>query len=523
MEPIFYTFDQTNKMVPVSKFVEYTEYVVTVEADSVRFLGSDLRRYKGIQHSWSFTTPFAVGRSASLCWTVGKEKHKKDLVIQPHEDKIEERDIWQKMLESLLEWSESLLGHQGVRDGSVDFGELSHYLMLEALYPLMESFIQSLEHLFENLRERTITPDTPLNLIELRAPFPLQQIATHPTAMAWIRGEYHNGGIPIIEAPFVTQTFDHPVNRYVRWIIEQVMSRLEEASKRLLDFKDDTDSTENVWRKERAEVLSNQKVLLQQLLWSSPLYDLRSSPLEDAAFLVILNDPLYAKVHHYGRLLQSQSLSTQDNQFAASMSRSFDIYELWCFREVVRQFEAALNVKPTYHRTKKKDKNKNPRWGTKAVFSWEEGIITIEYNATFSSRFSEKYRSLPLHEEPPRRYSVLSKQRPDVVVYYDDSKNNRKVWLALDAKYRTSESNLSKAFSSAFSYRQSLVDPNYGGSPLGCYLLVPKILPQTQKWFGTEFSRYYHFGAFECRPDATTPNEIVTFLLDQLQLQKGDS
>ena len=517
----FYTFDQNDNQIPVLELVEYTEYTVTVEADSVRFLGSELQKDKGKHNSWSFKTPFAVGRSASLCWTLGEQEYKEELIIHPHEDKIEERDIWQKMLESLLEWSESLLGHQGVRDGSVEVGELYNYLMLEALYPLMESFIQSLEHLLENLRERTITPDTPLNLMELRAPFPLQQIVTNPTAMGWIRGRNHDGGIPIIEAPFVTQTFDHPVNRYVRWIIEQVLSRLQEASQKLVEFNKETKSREKIWRKERAGLLSTQKERLQKLLWLSPLYKLRSAPLEDAAFLVILNDPLYAKVHHYGRLLRSQSLSLKENDFAASMSRSFDIYELWCFQEVVRQFESDLRVSPVYRRTKKSDEN--PQWGTKAVFTLEQETITIEYNATFSSRFTKEYSDLPLHEEPKRRYSVISQQRPDVVVYYEHTQENRKVWLALDAKYRTSKSNLSKAFSSAFVYRQSLIDPKYGGAPLGCYLLVPKKLPETKNWFGPAFSGHYHFGAFECRPEAINPNEIVTFLKKQLQHSKDES
>ena len=77
----FYTFDQNDNQIPVSELVEYTDYTVTVEADSVRFLGSELQKDKRKHNSWSFKTPFAVGRSASLCWTVGKQEYKEELII----------------------------------------------------------------------------------------------------------------------------------------------------------------------------------------------------------------------------------------------------------------------------------------------------------------------------------------------------------------------------------------------------------------------------------------------------------
>ena len=89
--------------------------------------------------------------------------------------------------------------------------------------------------------------------------------------------------------------------------------------------------------------------------------------------------------------------------------------------------------------------------------------------------------------------------------------------MALDAKYRTSQKNVTDAFSSAFAYRQSLMDPKFGGAPLGCYLLSPKILDDTYYWFGVDFAEQYKFGAFLYRPNATNQDEIVAFLMEQIQ------
>src|SRR6056300_1271357 len=170
----------------------------------------------------------------------------------------------------------------------------------DGVFSLLEDFIQSLQHLFENLREQRIAPNIPLNIFELRAPFPLQEIVSNSAVMAWLHGESGEGVIPIIEAPFVTQSFDHPVNRYIRWLVEQVIFRLSEEVE---NVQKDSKQCE-----ELSQLLEKGIEKLETIVWSSPLQELSSSPLEDVAFLVILNDPLYASVHHYGRLLSQQDL-----------------------------------------------------------------------------------------------------------------------------------------------------------------------------------------------------------------------
>ena len=66
------------------------------------------------------------------------------------------------------------------------------------------------------------------------------------------------------------------------------------------------------WREIRSNMLEKQSANLKRILYTSPIRDIPSSPLEDAAFLVILNDPLYATVHKYGRLLCNQKLSLEE-------------------------------------------------------------------------------------------------------------------------------------------------------------------------------------------------------------------
>lgn len=71
-------------------------------------------------------------------------------------------------------------------------------------------------------------------------------------------------------------------------------------------------------------------------------------------------------------------------------------------------------------------------------------------------------------------FSLITTQRPDVVVYYKKHSTEEACWLALDAKYRTSQKNLSDSFSSAFTYRQSLIDPEHNGFPIRMFFIGPQ-------------------------------------------------
>ncbi len=499
---------------PSEFLVEATTYQVEVEADELYFVDVPLKRI-GNTNRWELRTPFAVGEAGFRVIRDGTVTQV-PISVAPNPYKIEDQETWEAMLIDLLDWSEALLGHQGVRDGTVEVGEMQNYLLLEALYPLMKYFEKALRHLFEHLRQRTITPDTPLTLIELRAPFPLTQIATNPLAVSWMRGRGSVDEIPIVEAPFVQQTFDHPVNRYIRWLVEQVLDRLMDALTKLRDISSskNEESRESNWRYARASVLEGMADRLRDLLWQSPLIDIEPAPLEDAAFLVILNDPLYATVHKYGRLLCNQSLSLQGKDFASSMSRSFDIYELWCFRETVRQFETELGMEATYRNVD--TVSENPKWGTIAEFAIGIEVWQLEYNATFPHYIPTDANNSTRTE----RYSLLGEQRPDIVVYYANPSANKHIWMALDAKYRTSKDNLLDAFSSAFAYNQSLLDPRFGGHSIGCYLLTPKSQQNTQKWFGDEFASTYPFGAFVLHPRTIRNSQLADFIIQQMKVSE---
>ena len=92
--------------------------------------------------------------------------------------------------------------------------------------------------------------------------------------------------------------------------------------------------------------------------------------------------------------------------------------------------------------------------------------------------------------------------------------------MVLDAKYRTTQKNLLASFSSAFSYRQSLIDHEWGGLPTSCFVLAPKMIEtgkRTDHWFALSFLKEHLFGAFLCRPTFDTNNEIAEFIVGSFE------
>ena len=489
----------------VGSLIESAEYQIEVDADTIFFSGRELEPVRGVKNRWHLQTPFAVGKGL---FTIvdGQNKYTKTIIVKANPKKIESKRLWEQMLEDLLHWTDSLVGHQGIRGVGIDVGPLQHYLLLEGLVPLLKRFQISLTHLFDNLRVRTIYPNQQIRLTNLRAPYPLREIIRSPKTVAYLEG-HGVDDVPVIETPRPLDTLNHPVNRYVRWLVDSVIRYLNKA---IIELKPDEkvkESRETLWRYSRTIVLEEELKNIQRLLQHSPIHRVPPEQMRDAAFLVVLNDPLYAAVHKIGRILCGQALTLQQTKYAASMARSFDIYELWCFQKVVSDFSRSFGVEPSYQ-----DNGLSlvsAEWGMTAHFQTADCSLTVEFNAHFESRFP----TFPFGTTVTRRFSTMTNQRPDIVVYRTDTTSGQESWIVLDAKYRTSKSNLSDAFKSAFTYNQTLFDQEHGGRPLGSYLLVPKVLHETKQWFTDEFIQTYPYGAFEVKPNQDSNLVLKLFQL----------
>ena len=483
-----------------SQVSEARTYGVSIEAESVYFSGISLQKNSGL---WVFQTPFAVGKG-DLEWSFQGNKHQKTFSIAPDPLKLEDRKLWLAMVQDLTKWISNVLGHQGVRGGSVGLDGLNHYLAIEALLPLMEVFQQRLRNLFQSLRERTEYPIEDVSVRNLTPPFDVVAIQSNPKAVAWLSQSQTDDRIPYIRAQRAVQTYNHPVNRYIRWLVERIANRIQNAVEKLQLDEDDTDVGQK-WRATRASLLKKVATTLRRELLISPLANVKPQPISDASLLVVINDPLYGSVHQMGRLLTSGAFRILEDDFAVSFNTSFQIYEVWCFREVIRQLEQIIGVQAMYQGMSKDKLRQNAI----AIFQRDDLYLEVAYNPNFAAYWTRGEQ---------KQYSLIGEQRPDITIRIQ--KGSTRSWMVLDAKYRTTQKNLLASFSSAFSYRQSLIDHEWGGLPTSCFVLAPKMMEtgkRTDYWFTLSFLKEHHFGAFLCRPTFDTNNEIAEFIVGSFE------
>ena len=224
--------------------------------------------------------------------------------------------------------------------------------------------------------------------------------------------------IPIVRASMARETLNHPVNRYIRWLIEEVAWAFEQVAQRL-----DKVEEENcpVWRVRRAVQLRETAQRLRNRVLASELRNLRPQPISEPALLVVINDPRYALVHRYGRLILDAGLLAESGAFAASVNHSYQVYELWCFHRLVKLLEEELG--PGQFQRHDPQQESQLRQGARVCFESPEGPVELLYN--FSFRQGPQLRS--------GRRSLINTQRPDIIMRRPGPSGPE--WLVLDAKY----------------------------------------------------------------------------------------
>ena len=133
---------------------------------------------------------------------------------------------------------------------------------------LMRQLEIALLRLYEGLRtqEQAHEEELPISKLRKSAGSVVHQLCTHPQSIIYLEGPTRRM-IPWTMQPSWTEGYNHPANRYIHWLLQQIG-------------------------------LPVPKVLGQ----------IPAAPLSNAALPVVLNDPLYADVHRIGtKILKRQN------------------------------------------------------------------------------------------------------------------------------------------------------------------------------------------------------------------------
>ncbi len=458
--------------------------------------------------------PFAVG-ALTLAVQHPEGTTQVPLRIAPAGQKLDPA-AWMAMLHDLEAWLGGITtGGEGPRQGAVGHEGARSPFLVEAILPLVVVFEEALAQVLAQPRTRAEDRrrDTPLHQTRAADQETVSWLARHPAAARWVRPENTeagNGPLPTLPQRSTTDTLDHPANRHLAWLVGRVTKTLEQAGHELLRYNGSELNDNGAWARARANAAFVAAQRVQTIWRRSALRGVAPSAASEGALLVVVDHPLYGRVHRIGRrILQTRFLLGDAAQVATRPS--FTLYELWCFYRLPQVLSAAVahwELRWEWKKVRQLLRHDHTFNGTQAIGTGSRNQqVIVDFNRTFPGYFSRKSDNHP--------HSLSGERRPDFVVRVNDSE--RKHWFVLDAKYRAGAANLGSAMASAHIYRDALLWEEYGGKPRKGFLLAPKKSDKVADWFAPPFQNKHGFGMLELRPGADVSSEAMTILRSTME------
>lgn len=248
-----------------------------------------------------------------------------------------------------------------------------------------------------------------------------------------------------------------------------------------------------------------------RLATATPFVEAAHVPPRLALSSVFRNDPAYRRFFRLWQDMNVGIAAVFGDFLNMPLSRTFELYELWCFLRLVRAGTEAFGsdgaVVDDLFIT-----------DTAGGLTLAAGAVTVPVGAGWKLCFQKQYREFWI--EPDRRGSFSRTMTPDVVAIREPADGTGPGGeparlIILDAKYRIDEG-LNAALNSIHTYRDALVreteSGTVGGMVTAAYLLTPFVpvtgtgyrdTPMPGRLFHPEYRSSFRFGAVTLRPGMT--------------------
>lgn len=407
---------------------------------------------------WRWEPRFFAGEvTAELFGPTGAASELFLLDVSPEPSKIG-RQIFAQMLDELWEADPVLV--IGTEPGTRRIGDLGStqnaWLEFARFRRYVPEFMRAVVPVLTNPRRA---------LYVRRIAAPLRQVrrVDRQTALALARSPAASsvvgrvGGLvrqqdDRIDVPSVEETLDSAANRAMLALVLALIRRGRGLQDRLQDLVNrDPDSETRTslasrWPV-RKQVLEDVLGHLKALLRASPFSHVSRPEISASGLTALAADPCYARVWSCGWRALRHGLALGSESDRLWVSPSWEIYERWCFLRLGQLLSTNL---PGWQWSRRSD-----------YWTSESGNCRVELHLqpTFRSR----------RQESDTRWSISKERVPDLVLTAHSPAGTS--FLVLDAKYRTSRSNVLDAMDSAHIYQDSL---RIGAlRPRASLLLVP--------------------------------------------------
>lgn len=213
--------------------------------------------------------------------------------------------------------------------------------------------------------------------------------------------------------------------------------------------------------------------------------------------------PHYLEFFHLYQGMEQGLSSVTGDALEIPISRTFDLYELWCFLRIARALAEDTRIEDP-------DVSDLFRDTGHSEMVLAASSVTIEYGDDCTLAYQKGFGEYWMQDD--QKGSISRRMRPDIAIIDDDGAQEI---LILDAKYRI-ESGLNEALSSAHMYRDALVEEKGDGDIArmvsGSFLLSPhepepvsdwRTAPSPDRLFNDSYRSKFSIGAASLRPGMT--------------------
>lgn len=295
-------------------------------------------------------------------------------------------------------------------------------------------------------------------------------------------------------------TADTAANRTLKALVNRFLATARNLKLAIHDFEMGGEMEhQNVRQTSRLESLNSLINQAEGLLKVLPLAEAIKPETSSAGLTQIAAQPVYARCFRMGCQALRIGVYGDDGNDDLPISPSWELYERWCFLELVSELETSFG--------------KAPRLLRSSAFANAERIVTFDIDSRRQLQllYQAKFPSIVATQgKVSTAWSVSRERFPDIVAVLGSACEAAK-FAVIDAKYRAGRQNILDAMSSAHIYRDAL---RVGEEQAAFALLTLPGEPWNIHLDSPECWAKYMVGTVsECRPGAGGIKKVADWLL----------
>jgi hypothetical protein len=318
---------------------------------------------------------------------------------------------------------------------------------------LLQQFISSPP--VRTIRARTVRPLDVSRAADLRT---LRSLSRRPLELAGLRGleleEFSFNARTLIDQPDNASTLDHPITRYVAFLLRKICVRLHSTARtlRLPPGHGVPDAAAQAYAHQLADCVDRALHELQNVQKARAFRDIQPEALSDSTLQALPDHPLYLAIHRTGRRLAEPGLAYAPGQDVVSaLKHSYDLFELAVLYRLVAALGNTLG--PSWRPLSSASVRRYPhedRPSDRSSWSWvgpDDEAVELVYQALFNAATSSASAN--------GFASISGQYVPDFTIIY--RRKDRSVsWIILDAKYRSGRQSIHDGLGDIHRYRDAL-------------------------------------------------------------------